>query len=396
MQEKPSRAPRRVKTKAPGVYRSSSGKYEVQFRDSDGRLRFKTMDGSFEDAKQLRAELTTKVRKGELVRPTRATFGEYAEAWLAGLDRRPNTLSTYRYALDRHLLPRFKRRRLTEIQPDDLRRMVVEMKRDGFSAATTGSALNVLAGIMKRAVREGQLASSPLARLDAHDRPKPGKADRRILSETEITAVLARAGRHRPLIAVLIFAGLRMGEALGLRWENIDFDQGFIRVRKQLDRRRQLVEPKTDSSVRDVVLLPELAGVLRQHRLASRFSADSDFVFPSPEGRGRDHTSASSGIEGSLRRAGLAGAGITAHTFRHTFASMLIVGLKIDPARVSKQLGHAKVSITLDTYTHLFEQARHSDELRAAVSERYGHLLDGNVMSTTGRNQPQLRAVESA
>src|SRR5207253_1207253 len=72
-----------------------------------------------------------------------------------------------------------------------------------------------------------------------------------------------------------------------------------------------------------------------------------------------------------------------------TFASLLIVGLGLDPVRVSKQLGHANPSITLKVYAHLFEQARHADELRSALGDGFGHLLDGNAVSTGGRNGAQ-------
>src|SRR5690349_5029139 len=125
MQSKRSNAPRRVKTKAPGVYRSVSGKYEFSFRDSDGRLRWKTVDGGFEEAKAQRAELVGRIRKGEAVRPSRQTFAEFADEWLAGLNKRPRTIEAYRYALNKHLLPRFKRRRLAEITVDDVAKLVL-------------------------------------------------------------------------------------------------------------------------------------------------------------------------------------------------------------------------------------------------------------------------------
>jgi integrase len=134
----------------------------------------------------------------------------------------------------------------------------------------------------------------------------------------------------------------------------------------------------------------------QRERGSERFKAPTDFVFPAPDGRGREHSSAANGIGRALERAGLADAGISAHAFRHTFASMLIVGLKLDPARVAAQLGHGNPSITLGIYTHLFEQARHADELRAQLGEGFGHLLAGNAMSTGGRNGPKPESPKTA
>jgi hypothetical protein len=96
-----------------------------------------------------------------------------------------------------------------------------------------------------------------------------------------------------------------------------------------------------------------------------------------------------------VERAAL-GTGVSAHSFRHTFASQLIVGLRLDPVRVSKQLGHTNASFTQDTYAHLFEQARHADELRKQLEHSFGRLLDVNTMSTSGRNQPQPQAAGTA
>lgn len=68
-------------------------------------------------------------------------------------------------------------------------------------------------------------------------------------------------------------------------------------------------------------------------------------------------------------------AGLSAHAFRHTFASLLIVGLKLDPVMVAKQLGRSNPATTLSVYAHLFDRARHADETRDALDEQFGHLL---------------------
>ncbi len=127
--------------------------------------------------------------------------------------------------------------------------------------------------------------------------------------------------------------------------------------------------------------------------MRSAFSLDSSFVFGNPDGRGRDHRSTSRGIERAVQRAGL-GDGISAHSFRHTFASILIVGLKYDPVSVSRQLGHKKPSFTQDVYAHLFDRGKHADALREQLEQSFGHLLaDVNGMSTDARNRSQLQVL---
>ena len=300
--------------------------------------------------------------------------GEYAEAWLASLNRKPRTIEAYQYALQRHLLPRFRRRRLNEITTNEVARLVAEMQKAGYSGWTISGALTPLSALMRRARRDGLIAANPVAELERDERPKIDTGEKRVLNEEEMAKLLNHACGFHPIVAVGLFAGTRIGETLGLVWDDVDFERGFLRIRYQLDRNRQRVALKTAESRRDVVLTPQLARVLREHRMASRFKAGSDFVFPSPDGRGRDHRSTSRGIERAVKRAQLCD-GISSHAFRHTFASMLIVALKLDPVSVSRQLGHRNVTITLNTYSHLFEQAKAADAMRAQLEAGFGHLL---------------------
>jgi integrase len=147
-------------------------------------------------------------------------------------------------------------------------------------------------------------------------------------------------------------------------------------VRRQLGYDRELSDLKSTRSKRDVVLIPELAIVLKTHRMASRYKRPEDFVFPAPDGRGGDRRSSSRAIERAVERAGVGP--LSFHGLRHGFASMLITGLKRDVETVSRQLGHANSSITLSIYSHEFDRARSTDELRTALSGTFGHLLGGS------------------
>jgi integrase len=402
---------RRTKTKAPGIYRSSSGSYEIQFRDSDGRLRFQVVDGGFEDAKAARADVVGKLSRGEPVRRNKATFGEFAETVMAGLNARPRTTDVHRYQLDRHLLPRFANRKLAAIATDDVARLVADMKKGlylervdgrivrnqrdtGYAGRTIAGTLATLSLVMRKAKRRGLIVANPVADLDRDERPKPEATEKHVLTETEIAALLHSAGdTFRPLIALLIFSGLRLGEALGLQWQ--DVDDGFVHVRRQLGRERKTADLKTTAARRDVVLVPQLAQVLRAHRLAQLRCGDTDFVFAAADGRGHSHRSIARKIERAVERANL-GDGISAHSLRHTYASQLIVGFGLDPVRVSKQLGHSNAGYTASTYAHLFEQARHADELRERMGDGFGRLLDVNKMVTRGRNEAKPEPAEIA
>ncbi len=189
---------------------------------------------------------------------------------------------------------------------------------------------------------------------------------------------------------------MRLSEVLGLSWDDVDFAAAVIHVRHQLARGRRgvpphRIPPKTRASIREVPLLPQLAAVLRQHKRSSRFSRGSDYVFATSRGTAFLHHNVSKRV---LRRAAI-GAGLDRsgrqvrfHDLRHTFASHLIIDIRLDVVQVSHILGHARTSMTLDTYTHLFEEARHGADVRAELANSdFANLLTRTL-------EPRLMAGE--
>jgi integrase len=177
---------------------------------------------------------------------------------------------------------------------------------------------------------------------------------------------------------------MRLSEVLGLCWEDVDFAAGVIHVRHQLARGRRgvpphRIAPKTRASVRKIPLLPQLAAVLRQHKRDSHYTSGSDYVFATSRGSAFLHHNVSKRV---LRRAAVdagldrPGRQMRFHDLRHTFASHLIIDIRLDVAQVSAILGHARTSMTLDTYTHLFEEARHGADVRAELARSdFANLL---------------------
>ena len=131
------------------------------------------------------------------------------------------------------------------------------------------------------------------------------------------------------------------------------------------------VAPKTPSAARDIPLAPQLATVLREHRSASPHRAGGDWVFATRNGTPLSQRNVQqSALTRAARVAGLddhAGC-LRFHDLRHTFASHLIIDLHLDVVQVSRILGHASVSTTLDVYAHLFDEARHAADIRARMA----------------------------
>ncbi len=188
----------------------------------------------------------------------------------------------------------------------------------------------------------------------------------RTLSEEEVRRLLAATTgtRHHSLWIFLVTTGVRLGEALGLKWCDIDVGAGTATIQRALQRQRGVglvfVEPKSARGRRTVTLPPETLDVLATHRQeldrereqAEHKWQDHDLVFPSPLGRPRDMSYLSFTFHRGLKRAGLPRLRI--HDLRHTAATHLMTN-HVNPKVVQELLGHSTISITLDTYSHVLQ-----------------------------------------
>lgn len=400
---------RRVRVER-GIYLQPNGLYSVCVT-IDGKSRFRVVDArSVEEARRQR-ELLRRAARGEFLPASpRLTFGDVARRWLAEFEakvatgeRRERTLEHYRGALERHILPRFGHRRLQLITADDLATFVSELRGKDLSSWTINGLLVPLSCVFNFAVRHNYTASNPLRRLHPDERPHPGLSDQRVLGRSELAQLLhATPARYRPLLATAIATGMRFSEVLALSWGDVDFAAGVVHVRHQLARGRRglpprRVAPKTRAAVREIPLLPQLAAVLREHKRHSPFTDPGDYVFATRTGRPLMHRNAARlAFTRAVNDSGLLGGEhrrLRFHDLRHTFASHLIIDIRLDVAQVSRILGHARTSITLDIYTHLFEQAAHNADVRAQLARSpFAAMLAQTLASSEEPLTPGARA----
>jgi len=367
-----------------GIYRQQNGNYGIYLL-ANGEHRWKTVGPKLAEARRERDLMSARAHQGELPKRCTLSFAELAETWLEGFEaqvrsgeRAERTLEDYRYQLRRNLLPTLGRKKLTDISTDDCARLIVHLRARGLSPKTIASALVPLGRVLSLALRRGYIGSNPLERLESSERPRVQRREQRVLTHDQMRKLLqACLPSYRPLIATALYTGMRLSELTGLIWEEVDFEQGLIRVRYQLSRARKdspakRVRLKTRSAVRDIPLLPQLGSLLKQYKLAAPYSAPSDYVFASAAGTGLGYRNVERrGLRRAAEAAGIEQEGLAPlrlHDLRHTFASHLIVDLRLDVAQVSRILGHARPSITLDTYTHLFDHASHAADIRERMA----------------------------
>jgi integrase len=357
-----------------------SPSYEASVYSQREKRKLRKTFPTLAEAKAWRADATGAVRRGTMRARSTTTLREAAEAWIDGAkagtirDRtgrayKPSTLRGYERALRLRILDDLGAHRLSDIRSIDLQDLADRLLAEGLDASTIRNVIMPLRAIYRRACRPGgEVTVNPTTGLDL---PAPTGRRDRVVSPDEAQAYLAAlADADGALWATALFGGLRRGELMGLRWEDVNLDGGVLRVERSWDPRAGvLTEPKSKAGQRTV----PIAQALREHLIAHRLRAGrtTGLVF----GHDADTPFHDSTILHRARRAwkaaGLDPIGL--HECRHTFASLMIAA-GVNAKALASYMGHSSITITLD---------------------RYGHLMPGNEEQAAGLLDAYLAASEA-
>ncbi len=303
-----------------------------------------------QEARERLAELLVRAGTGRLSAPSSLTLQDWAARWLALVapERRPATLRTYTQTLG-PVLKRLGRVRLSRLTPGGIALALAELRTAGMGTRQVQLAYATLRACLEQAVRLGELADNPAARVE---KPRHEPGARRPWTPEE-TAWFVRVAseselRYAPLLLLLLGGGLRLSEALALRWEDIDFAHGTARIDKALvwaGSRPHLGPPKSRAGERTVTLPSWALGALA--RLPRPMGGGP--VFVTAGGRPPGEGAARRTLRRLCEQAGLPV--LRPHDLRHQHASLLLAeGLAL--TEVSARLGHASPTVTLAVYAH--------------------------------------------
>jgi integrase len=340
-------------------------------------------------AKAWRSEAAGAVRRGALKAASPITLREAAATWIAGAEEgivrtrsgdpyKPSALRGYKRALEKRILPELGARKLADVRRADVQDLADRLLGEGLDPSTIQNVLMPLRVICRRAVARGELLVNPTSGLEL---PTPRGRRERIASPDEgATLLAALPDRDRALWATAMYAGLRHGELLALRWDDVDLDAGIIRVERSYDPQAKVtIEPKSRSGKRTVPIPKVLRGHLMAHRLREGRStglafgrtADTPFHHSTIHERAQMAWKAASKARAQQELDPLRPIGL--HECRHTFASLMIAA-GVNAKTLSTYMGHVSVTITLDRYGHLLP----GNEEEAAT------LLDAYLDRSTG------------
>ena len=294
----------------------------------------------------------------------RLTVGAYLAHWLEESARpklKATTYRSYEELIRLHIAPVLGRHKLAKLQPDQVQQFLNAKRASGLSARRVQFMHGVLRAALNRAVK-WQLVSRNVATLV--DLPSGPRREIQPLDAQAATALLiaARGNRHEHLFTFLLATGLRLGEALGLQWSDLDMEHGSLTVRHTLVRLPgtpwRLTEPKSTASKRTipvigparVALQAQQARVANMRRDAPVWHVGNDFVFPTELGTPQSGRDVLGEFKRLLRQAGLPET-FRVHDLRHSTATYLTAA-GVPPTVIMSLLGHSTLAMT-QRYSHV-------------------------------------------
>lgn len=354
-------------------------------RDSSGRKRQKWV-GGFDTRREAEEALVAalgKRRDGITVDAGRMTVGEYLAEWLTGItpSLRATTALRYRKLMRDHVIRHIGNVRLADLTAPRIRMLHAELLENGrvdtmggLSPTTVATVHRVLSHALKDAVTAGLLERNPAAMVKPPRRARP---QWRVWSAEQVQRFLQAGAEDRlyGLWALLVTTGLRRGEALALRWEDVDLETGRLRVQRSFTTAGyevHLTEPKTAAGRRSVSLDPQTTRVLAEHRRRQAEERlrvgpawrDTGLVFTDELGQAIHPMRAYVLFRELMWRNPLLPK-IRLHDLRNT-AATLALAAGVHPKVVQERLGHANIAITLDTYSHVVEGLQEDAAARVA------------------------------
>ncbi|MEW6189553.1 MAG: site-specific integrase [Actinomycetota bacterium] len=314
------------------------------------------------NAERMLAEVMNEIHSGVYRDPKEISFTEFALKFLKDYAQgqvKPSTLQSYEGYIKNHLIPYFGQVKLMQIGADFVQGLVsskVEEKK--LSPKTISNMVTLLKEMFKYAVIWGYLKENPATYVK---KPRIERCEMNFLTPQEMRLFLNNVNpKYYSLFLTACLTGLRRGELLGLKWDDIDWNSHTIFVRRALYKGR-FITPKSKNSIRRVNMPPTLRDVLFEHKINAPAS-DRDLVFTTSKGTPLDpDVLVRREFLPALRRAGLRR--IRFHDLRHSYAAMLIhQGENIK--YIQNQLGHASAQTTLDRYGHLLPEVHNHASLK--------------------------------
>ena len=344
----------------------------------------KTIHGTKREAEVELAKFVTEVQNGLVIDSKSLKFSEFVEVWkrdYGSKELAPTTYKRYCRMLETRILPYFGHFYINKIRPTDIMKFYDLLEKDtqlvrkkGNNGSKTKKPLSgktilehhrLLRAMLHKAVYWQLIVSNPAERVQS---PKARKPKRRSYDDEQTKILLENLEqlsiedtKYKVAIILTVFTGVRLGELMGLEWQDVDFKNGIISINRSSQYLADMgvftKVPKTESSIREIAIPEFIISLLEEYKLwyeeqksiYGELWTNSDRLFVQADGKPMHPSTISKWFVKYVGQIGLPV--INFHGLRHTNASLL-VAQNIDIAVISARLGHAQISTTLDFYVH--------------------------------------------
>lgn len=322
-------------------------------------------------------ELTKQIASGVYVETQKQTVEAYMMNWLTTYKRvelKPKSYDRLECTIKYQVIPHFKDKQFFEVGHNEIQKFINKLDEDNCSYSVIRKAYLALNACYKYAIMKGDILKNPCIGVKLPKKAAKDIKTIQTLTKEEIPLYCQYAtekyGNGRSIyrlgyaLVLILFTGLRLGEAMGLMWEDIDFQNNTLTVRRTLEQVKNrdkgengnsyiLIEgtTKTQAGERTIPLNQTAINALRE---LQKINGGFTYVLSNAKGKPINPRNLNRAHDCILERAGIEHLGI--HALRHTFASQLFAN-KVDIKIISKLLGHSDVSITYNTYIHLIKEA---------------------------------------
>ena len=344
----------------------------------------KTVHGTKKDVEVELAKFVTEVQNGLIIDGKSLKFSEFTEIWkrdYGSKELAPSTYKRYCRILETRLLPYFGHFYINKIRPTDIMKFYDLLEKDtqlvrkkGNNGSKTKKPLSgktilehhrLSRAMLHKAVYWQLIVTNPAERVQP---PKARKPKRRSYDDEQTKILLENLEllpnedtKYKVAIILTVFTGVRLGELMGLEWQDVDFKNGIISINRSSQYLADMgvftKVPKTESSIREIAIPEFIISLLEEYNLwyeeqksiYGELWTNSDRLFVQADGKPMHPSTISKWFVKYVGQIGLPV--INFHGLRHTNASLL-VAQNIDIAVISARLGHAQISTTLDFYVH--------------------------------------------
>lgn len=370
------------------IRKRKDGKWEARYsngRYPNGKTKQKSVYGDSQE-EVLKKLNKIKVDKdtGLYIEPSFMPFEVWIDKWIK--DYKMNnvkaiTIDNYNRAIEAYIKPVLGKIKLKDLKTFNIQNLYSSLVEKGLSPSTVEIVHRIIKNCLEQAYKDDIIIKNV---ANYAILPKANKKDIRVLTKEEQKQLLKYLDKseYKCIFILFLFCGLRRGELLALKWQDIDFEAGEMHIQRTINRIRinngksKLVEgtTKTSCSDRTIPLLDNIVHLLKKHRAQQKLDkmialdiyTDDDYVFAGKLGKPIDPSYFRKLLNEEIKKAGIKD--INIHALRHTFATRAIEN-KIDPKILQVLLGHSSYKITMDTYVHVMQ-----DEKKEAMNKLKGLL----------------------